>query len=121
MKLRVKKSIAKRIITVEIETTDFTSEENKMLDAMGEPVIKVEFVHNNEIIHVEKKIRTGFKAKVKFDGTENVALADLGVDRFIDKLEQIMELEMSSLKMVYEKIEDNKETYEKETVRDIDY
>ena len=46
MKIKVLKNISKRIITLELETTSFTAEENKMLDILGEPVIKFEKVYS---------------------------------------------------------------------------
>lgn len=105
MKLKVQKSINKRIITLEIETTSFTTEENKMLDILGEPVIRFEKIYGENLaVSLEKRIRTGFKAKIKFDGTENIVAADTACDKFLEDLPEELSNVMEKLKMLYDDI-----------------
>jgi hypothetical protein len=105
MKLRVQKSINKRIINLEIETASFTPEENKMLDILGEPIIKFEKIYGDNLaVSLEKRIRTGFKVKVRFDGTEDIVAADEACDKFLEDLPEELAKAMEKLKMLYDDI-----------------
>ena len=106
MKLKVKKTISKRIITLEIETTSFTAEENKMLDILGEPIVNFEKIYGDNLaVSLEKKIRTGFKVKVKFDGTDDIMAADKASDKFLEDLPEELAKIMEKLKDLYDNIE----------------
>lgn len=84
MQLKITTSIKRAIITVEIETINFTNLENKMLDQFGEPVFDFEEVYAGEFaVSIHKKIRTNFKVKVRFDGTKDIDKASLAVNTFI--------------------------------------
>lgn len=114
MKLKTKKTISKRVISVEFETLGFTAEENEILDAVGEPVIEYETVFNMEVISIEKKIRTGFKTKVKFNGESNIGSADKAADNFIAKIKDLLAVAMADAKDLYENIDDFDSYKEKE-------
>ena len=106
MRLKVLKSISKRIITLEIETTSFTTEENKMLDILGEPVVNFKKVYGDNLaVAIEKRIRTGFKVKVKFDGTDDIVAADAACDKFLEDLPEELANSMEKLKMIYDDID----------------
>lgn len=110
MRLKVLKSINKRIITLEIETTDFTYDENKMLDILGEPIVSFKKVYGaNLAVEIEKRIRTGFKVKVKFDGTDDIVAADKASDKFLEDLPEYISKTMEKLKTLYDNIEGEKE------------
>ena len=66
MQLKYTKSIKKRVITIELETTGFTTNEAKALDLLGEPEVVLEKNYAGGFpVSINKKIRTGFKVKVK--------------------------------------------------------
>lgn len=106
MRLKVLKNISKRIITLDIETTSFTEEENKMLDILGEPVIKLDKTYeDNFTVSIERRIRTGFKTKVKFDGTEDIVAADEATEKFLEDLSEKLASAMEKLKIIYDDID----------------
>lgn len=110
MKLKVLKNITKRIITLEIETTSFTSEENKMLDILGEPIVKFEKIYGENLaVSLERRIRTGFKTKVKFDGTDDIVEADSASEKFLEDLPEKLASTMEKLKMLYDDIDGGNE------------
>lgn len=110
MKIKVLKNISKRIITLELETTSFTAEENKMLDILGEPVIKFDKVYGpNLAVSIDKRIRTGFKVKVKFDGTDDIVAADNASNQFLEDLPEKLASVMEKLKELYVDIDGAKE------------
>lgn len=110
MKLKVKKTISKRIITLEIETTSFTVEENKMLDILGEPIVSFKKIYGENFgVEIEKKIRTGFKVKVKFDGSDDIIKADEASDKFLEELPEMLGEMMAKLKDLYDEIEGKNE------------
>ena len=87
LKLKVLKSINKRIITLEIETTEFTYDKNKILNIFEEPVVSFKKVYGTNLaVKIEKTIRTGFKVKVKFDGTDDIVAADKVSYQFLEDL-----------------------------------
>ena len=66
MQLKYTKSIKKRVISIELETTGFTTNETKALDLFGEPEVVLEKTYAGGFpISINKKIRTGFKVKAK--------------------------------------------------------
>lgn len=110
MKLKVQKSIDKRIITLDIETTGFTPNENKMLDFLGEPIVKFEKIYGENLaVSIERRIRTGFKTRVKFDGTDNIVAADFACDRFLEDLPGELGKAMEKIKLLYDDIDGNNE------------
>ena len=67
MKLAITKSTKNRVISLELETVEFSATENDMLDQMGEPEIVFEQDYGNTSVKFNKKIRSNFKVRVKFD------------------------------------------------------
>lgn len=69
MDLRIKRVTKNKIVTIELETFNFTSQENKMLDELGEPVIEFNKTYGSNAVNFKKRIRSGFKVRVKFDAS----------------------------------------------------
>ena len=67
MKLAITKSTKNRVISLALETVEFSATENDMLDQMGEPEIVFEKDYGNTSVKFNKKIRSNFKVRVKFD------------------------------------------------------
>lgn len=110
MKLKVGKNISKRIITLDIETCMFNTEENKMLDILGEPIISLRKQYGDNLaVELEKKIRTNFKQKIRFDGTDNIAAADQASEKFIEDLTELLATTMEKLKDLYDDIDGKNE------------
>lgn len=98
MQLRYDNSVKNRIITVELETTHFTQKEVNALEKFGEPLIAIEKVYRQSFpVKVEKRIRTGFKIKVKFDGTEDMQEAVEAANAFIEDVTELLTESMSEL------------------------
>jgi hypothetical protein len=98
MILSYSKSINKKIITIELSTTSFTTDENKALDNYGEPEIKFEKLYNNTYpVAFTKKIRTGFKVKIKFDGTEDIESATESANAFFEEIQETLANSMTTL------------------------
>ena len=105
MQLKITRDTRKKIVTLTLETTSFSVEENKMLDQMGEPRIDFEKQYGKTPISIQdKKIRSGFKYKVKFDcnedGTEKVSEY---IEAFLEDIEEVLTESMSKLKEEYTK------------------
>lgn len=97
MQLKFTKAIKKRVITIELETTGFTTNENKALDLFGEPDVALEKLYSGGFpISINKKIRTGFKVKAKFDGTENMDAASTAANLFYDDIQEKLATAMGS-------------------------
>lgn len=95
MQLRINTSIKRSVITVELETVNFCTVENQMLDQFGEPVLHFEKCYFGEFaVSIHKKIRTNFKVKVRFDGTKDIDKASTAVNQFIDEIKEALPLLM---------------------------
>lgn len=89
MQLRINTSIRKSVIVVELETINFCGIENKMLDQFGEPVFHLEKMYQQDYpVSIHKKIRSNFKVKVRFDGTNDIDKATLAANEFIDEVKE---------------------------------
>lgn len=98
MQLKYENSIRKRVITIELETYNFTQAEIKALDQFGEPVIKFEKNYaGNFPVAISKSIRSGFKVRVKFDGTEDIEGATAAANQFFEEIQEVLEEEMRNL------------------------
>lgn len=98
MQLRYDSQIRNRIITIELETVNFTQKENMALERFGEPVIKFEKVYEGNFpVKFEKKAKTGFKLRVKFDGTEDLRGATNAANQFLEDIKEVLENEMAAL------------------------
>lgn len=98
MQLKFDNQIKNKVITVELETANFTAKENTALERIGEPIIKFEKMYDGGFpVQFEKKIKTGFKIRVKFDGSEDLQGATLAANQFLEDIQEKLENEMSIL------------------------
>jgi hypothetical protein len=98
MQLKYSKKISKRMITIELETANFTPDENKALDEFGEPVINFQKNYSSKFpVAFEKKVRTGFKVKVRFDGTEDIQAASNAANTFFEEIQEVLSNTMYDL------------------------
>jgi hypothetical protein len=71
-----------------METVNFTYEENQALDQYCEPEIKIEKMYLGKYpVSFCKKIRSGFKLRIKFDGTEDIDSATEAAHMFFDEIQ----------------------------------
>lgn len=98
MQLKYTKSIKKRVITIELETTGFTTNETKALDLFGEPEVSMEKSYTGGFpISFSKKIRTSFKVKAKFDGTDNMDTAAAAANAFFEEIQEKLATAMGAV------------------------
>lgn len=98
MQLKYTKSIKNKIITVDLETANFTPMEIKALEQFGEPEVKFEKSYMGGFpVSISKKIRSGFKVKVRFDGKENYQAAADAANLFYEEIQTELGEEMSIL------------------------
>ena len=101
MQLKIKKEMRKSMIYVDLETVNFCAEENKLLDQFGEPVIVLKKMYGKFPVSIEKKIRSNFKVRIKFDGEGCIEEAVERVTEFIDEIKALVIDTMNEF--VYEK------------------
>lgn len=118
MKLKVRRSTKNKVVTIELETIDFSVKENSMLDQLGEPIISVEKTYGDNSIKFSKKIRNGFKVKLKFDANldTNTDMTATHIENFIDFIQEELSLAMEILESEY-----NEELIPKEQSFEIGY
>lgn len=97
MQISCRKDIKKRVVFIEIETTGFTSKENKALDLFGEPDIVLEKNYGGFPVSINKRIRSGFKVKVKFDGTKDIEAAIDAANNFYEEIQEKLETAMTDV------------------------
>jgi len=98
MQLRYNNQIKNKVITIELETTNFTIRENAAIERVGEPVVRFEKVYDGGFpVSFNKKIKTGFKVRVKFDGTENLQAATDAANLFFEEVQELVRAEMSTV------------------------
>ena len=98
MQLKYNNRVRNKVIIIELETTNFTKRENEALDRFGEPVVKLEKVYDGGFpVNFEKKIKTGFKLRVKFDGSKDLQAATDAANLFFEEIQEVLSQEMSSL------------------------
>ena len=103
MYLTTKKETRNKIVTITLTTEQFTDKENAMLDQLGEPVITINKSYGANGINFSKKIRTGFKVKVKFDislDKDSDKTAEY-VDSFLEELKEQLSNKMYELESSY--------------------
>lgn len=89
MQLKFSKTIKKRVITIDLETSNFSTDEGKALDIYGEPEVLFEKTYSgNFSVQFNKKIRTGFKVKVKFDGIDDMTGASNAANSFFEEIQE---------------------------------
>lgn len=98
MQLRYEKSIKNRVITLELETASFLSREVQALEKFGEPLVGIEKMYRSKYpVSFEKKIRTGFKVKVKFDGRDDVNEAAEAANEFFEEIQEVLTDKMAEI------------------------
>ena len=99
MQLKVNKVTKNKMVTVILETIGFTLDETRMLDQLGEPIIAMDRCYGSNPVKFSKKVRSGFKIKVRFDASlENDVDVTAGyVDTFIDDVQLQIEDKMFDL------------------------
>ncbi len=98
MQLRYNNQIKNKVITIELETTSFSTKEDTALERIGEPVVKFEKMYDGGFpVSFEKKIKTGFKIRIKFDGNEDLQAATVAANQFFEDIKEKLEEEMSIL------------------------
>ena len=98
MQLKYNNSIKNRIITIELETTSFNKRETTALEKFGEPNVKLEKLYLDKFsVNVDRKIRTGFKVRIKFDGTEDLNAAAQAATQFFEEIQEVLSEKMRDL------------------------
>lgn len=99
MNLHVTKATKNRVVTILLETTDFSEVENNMLDQLGEPIIAFEKTYGNNIVKFEKKMRTNFNVRVKFDATLETSTDQTAeyIDKFLEDIQELLTNKMEDL------------------------
>lgn len=98
MQLKYSKTVKNRVILIELETTSFLPREVVALDKFGEPVIKLEKMYLDVFpVVIERKIRSGFKVRVKFDGTGGLDAATEAANLFFEEVQEMLSAAMGSL------------------------
>lgn len=106
MQLKINTTIKNSIILVELETINFCGVENNMLDQFGEPVFHLEKMYQNEFaVSIHKKIRSNFKVKVRFDGSQDIDKASLAANEFIDEVKDALPVLMEDFMFKTETID----------------
>ena len=95
----------RRIITLELETTRFTTPEERALAKFGEPIIKIEKTYGAFPVSFERKIKTGFKVRVRFDGTEDLRGAIDAANEFFLEIQETLRETMQELVFKLEETE----------------
>lgn len=94
MKLKYNNTIRNGIVTIELETMCFTCEENAALNSLGEPRVIFTKHYGTDEVNIDKKIRTSFKIRQKFDGggdtTKAVKNANLFYSDIKEELAELM-------------------------------
>lgn len=115
MNLKIKTNARNRVVHLSLETVDFTPEEEAVLRQVGEPVINFEENYGKHTVKFEKRIRTGFKVAVKFDGNldEDMHETNCHISDFKTELQERLSLAMGEAIAEHcKEIEDKEETEE---------
>lgn len=107
MQLKYDRKIQNRIITLTLESVNFTEEEIKMIDDLGDPIINMDKTYQEtfKVLIVNKKLKTGFKnVMIKFDGTLDMAKAETALTEFIEDLKVIISSELEKIRDIYNSV-----------------
>ena len=105
MQLRYNNYIRNRVVYMELETDNFTNKENEALQKFGEPVVQIEKTYDGGFpVSLERKIKTGFKVRQKFDGSNNIKQAVNAANEFFEDVVDQMRDKMNEL--MFDKYED---------------
>lgn len=98
MQLKYTKSIRNKIIIVELETINFTARENMLIEQLGEPIIKFDKVYMNKFpVEFERRLKNGFRVRVKFNGSYNIEEASAAAQSFFEDIQLILSDELLKL------------------------
>ena len=104
MQLKYDNQVKNKVIVIHLETVNFTKKENVALEKFGEPVVKLDRLYNGLFpVSIERRIKSGFKIRVKFDGNEELGLASASANEFIDEIKELLAEEM---RVLMEKLSD---------------
>lgn len=104
MKLRITKTVKNKRVKMLLETTEFTDKENKILDQLGEPLITLEKTYGNNMVKItDRKIRSGFKPKVEFDGSLEASMEACAeyIEAFKEDIQNLLTEKMDALSDEY--------------------
>ena len=103
MKLHYDYSAKKRKILIELETREFTAQEVRALDVLGEPLVSFQKTYPGGCsVAINKKLRSEFKIRVRFDGTDNFELANEAAQQFLKDIHEYLVDLMEKLMDQYE-------------------
>lgn len=114
MQLKFNKTIRKNIVTVDLEAVNFTKRELEAFRRFGEPIVTVDKLYPIEAddpmyqVTFSKKLRSSFRVRIKFDGTEDIDAALTAAESFYEDVVTILE---DTLYELTDKLEDSM-TYE---------
>lgn len=98
MQLKYNKTIRNQVITVELETCNFTPKENQLIEQYGEPVIKFEKLYEGRFpVEFERRLKNGFKVRAKFNGAQDIELAGKAATDFFEDIQLILREELLKL------------------------
>ena len=98
MQLRYNKTIRNQIITIELETFNFTQKELTLIEQYGEPIVKFEKNYEGNFpVEIERRIKTGFKVRVKFNGTKDIEAAGEAASQFFLDIQDALREELIEL------------------------
>lgn len=98
MQLRYNKTIRNQVIMIELETCNFTSHELQLIEQYGEPIISFEKSYEGKFpVEFERRIKNGFKVRVKFNGAQDIELAGKAATDFFEDIQEVLRCEMLEL------------------------
>jgi hypothetical protein len=98
MQLKYDKQIKNKVISIYLETINFSVDEIAAIDNLGDPIVNFNKNYDGGfVIVIAKKLRSGFKFTQKFDGTADLAKAILAAETFYDDIKEKLVLVMSEL------------------------
>lgn len=106
MKIKFRSQIRNKVVNMIIETGEFTEDENDILNQVGEPIIIMDKMYGANPIKFEKKVRSGFRISVKFDGNLSESMDDVMdlIQQFKLDLAGSIEEEMNQAALSYSEL-----------------
>lgn len=97
MKLKYSNVIRNGVVTIELETISFTCEENQALNSLGEPRVVFSKHYGTDEVNIDKRIRTSFKIRQKFDGGGDTTQAVKNANSFYADIKEELALLMEDV------------------------
>jgi hypothetical protein len=98
MQLKYDKSIKNKIITITLETSNFSPVETKAIDDYGDPTVVFSKSYDGSFaVEISKKLKAGFKLTQKFDGTADLLKAITAADTFYEDIKLTLETSMTDV------------------------